>query len=187
MILRRVIRFIKRASFLVIFIIFSTVTIHLLMENNPEIKSLISENRMMKILTVNQAKSDPIGNPKISLFIKSITLENILKTNHQPKDGKNIFFIESSHVLPNVSETIGIREACSFESAGRRNIFRFCKLFKFPSISCITQINKSEIKFTSQYFHHIYNIASTSEIEDVKTSARASVISKCQYPHVEIS
>jgi hypothetical protein len=79
----------------------------------------------MKILTVNQAKSDPIGNPKISLFTKSITLENILKTNHQPKNGKNIFFIESSHVLANVSDMIGIREACSYESAGRRFLFIF--------------------------------------------------------------
>lgn len=74
---------------------------------------------MIKMLTVNQPKSDPIGNPKISLFTKSITLENILKTNHHPKDGKNIFFIESSHVLAKVTDMIGIREACSYESAGR--------------------------------------------------------------------
>lgn len=125
-ILRRVIRFIKRTAFLLIFLIFSTITIHLLIENNHEIKSFISENRMMKMLTVNQAKIDPIGNPKISLFTKSITLENILKTNHQPKDGKNIFFIESSHVLANVSDMIGIREACSYESAGRRKIYFLC-------------------------------------------------------------
>lgn len=181
-ILRRISRLLKRTAFLLIFLIFSTVTIHLLIENNHEIKSFISENRMMAMLTVNHTMSDPIGNPKISLFAKSITLENILRTNHRPKDGKNIFFIEASHVLANVSETIGIREACSYESAGRRN---FCKLFKFPSICCVIMLSSRES--TSQYFHHIYNAASEGEIEDDQTSARAAVISKCQYSHAEVS
>ena len=118
-ILHKISRLIKKTAFFLIFLTFSTITLHLLIENNHEIKSFINENRMMKMLNVNhQPQAAPIGNPKISLFVKSIKLENILKTQHQPKDGKNIFFIESSHVLANVSDVMGIRQACSFESAG---------------------------------------------------------------------
>lgn len=82
---------------------------------------------MVQILNIShqlqrnqQAATVPIGNPKISLFLKSIKLENILRSQYQPRreDGKNIFFIDSSHVLANISDVIGIREACSFESAG---------------------------------------------------------------------
>lgn len=118
-ILHRISRLIKRTAFFLIFLTFSTITLHLLIENNHEIKSFINENRMMKMLNVNhQPQAAPIGNPKISLFVKSIKLENILKSQYQPKDGKNIFFIDSSHVLANVSDVMGIREACSYESAG---------------------------------------------------------------------
>lgn len=118
-IFHRITRFIKRTAFFLIFLTFSTITLHLLIENNHEIKSFINENRMMKMLNVNhKPQAVPIGNPKVSLFVKSIKLENILRSQHQPRDGKNIFFIDSSHVLANVSDVMGIREACSYESAG---------------------------------------------------------------------
>lgn len=122
-ILRRIIRFIKRTAFFLIVLAISTITLHLVIENNHEIKSFINENRMMKMWNIShhQASHRDVGNPKISLFVKSINLENILRSQYQPaKDGKNIFFIDSSHVLANVSDVIGIREACSYESAGRQ-------------------------------------------------------------------
>lgn len=89
---------------LLIILIFIAVSFFLQSKINHEIKSLISENPI-----TNR------GNPKIPL--KSIKLENISK--YPPRDdAKNIFFIDSSHVLDNVTDAIGTREACAFESAG---------------------------------------------------------------------
>ena len=57
--------------------------------------------------------------PKVILATKSLNLENILEIKNQPTiDGTNIFFIEALHVLEDPPNFIGLRQACSFESAG---------------------------------------------------------------------
>lgn len=56
---------------------------------------------------------------KIISATKLLNLENIFEINNQPTiDGSNIFFIEALHVLEDPPNFIGLRQACSFESAG---------------------------------------------------------------------
>ncbi|KAL7048823.1 hypothetical protein ACKWTF_003499 [Chironomus riparius] len=60
--------------------------------------------------------------PKVILATKLLNLENILEIKNQPTiDGTNIFFIEALHVLEDPPNFIGLRQACSFESAARAN------------------------------------------------------------------
>lgn len=57
--------------------------------------------------------------PKIILATKLLNLENIFEIKNQPTiDGSNIFFIEAIHVLEDPPNFIGLRQSCSFESAG---------------------------------------------------------------------
>jgi hypothetical protein len=57
-----------------------------------------------------------------SIFEKSIRVENILRSSHEPKDGENIFYIESSRVKLNEAyNNLTVRAACSIESALRTN------------------------------------------------------------------
>lgn len=49
-------------------------------------------------------------------------LENILKSQVQPKDGQNIFFIETSRVKRKKERLFTARQACAVESAGELSL-----------------------------------------------------------------
>jgi hypothetical protein len=65
-----------------------------------------------KKITQNEEETEPQETlVKVSLKLESILLE-------EPQDEKNIFFIDSSHVLGDPPKTLNSRQLCSFESAG---------------------------------------------------------------------
>ncbi|KAG5679439.1 hypothetical protein PVAND_009006 [Polypedilum vanderplanki] len=72
-----------------------------------------------KDVEFNEIKTEKsLDDPLVKVSLK---LENIMTEEIEPKDDKNIFFIDSSHVLENPMPIINPRQLCSYESAAFTN------------------------------------------------------------------
>lgn len=115
--IRRQYKLIAIGTGLIVFYIILTINFNVNRDKIIFLREFASAAKTNKVK--NGTKAQDIEKLKIILNSKSLTLEDIMTIKNEPKrDEKNIFFIEAFHVLEDPPNSIGTRQACSYESAG---------------------------------------------------------------------